>query len=93
MPFYEYAPIKTCLGTCGGRFSVLQKLSDPEINSCNECAAPCKKLISAPAVQTGSAHRMSQSHLEKHGFTQYKRSEKGVYEKTAGLGPDKITEK
>ncbi len=71
----------------------MQKLSDSELLKCIECAAPCKKLISAPAIQTGSAHRMSQSHLEKNGFTQYKRSEKGVYEKTAGFGPEKIIDK
>ena len=27
-----------------------------------------------------------------HGFTQYKRAGKGVYEKTAGKGPDIITD-
>lgn len=45
------------------------------------------RVISAPQVISGQAHRTSESHAGKHGFTQYKRAGKGVYEKTVGKGP------
>ena len=47
--------------------------------------------LSAPQVVSGQSHRTSESHVGKHGFTQYKRAGKGVYEKTAGKGPDYIS--
>ncbi|WP_440225826.1 hypothetical protein ACQQ2N_18770 [Dokdonella sp. MW10] len=39
----------------------------------------------------GGAHRLKEGHVAKHGYTQYRRAGKGVYEKTAGKGPDIIT--
>jgi hypothetical protein len=44
-------------------------------------------VISAATVVSGQAHRLSESHAAKNGFTQYRRAGKGVYEKTAGKGP------
>lgn len=45
MPVYEYE-----CGTCGGRFEVLQKFSDPEVSVCKLCnASPVKKLLSPTA--------------------------------------------
>jgi len=39
----------------------------------------------------GMAHLSNPNHIEKHGFTQYRKVGKGVYEKTAGKGPDYIS--
>ncbi len=40
-----------------------------------------------PSVATGGAHVLKEDHFSKRGFTQYKRAGNGVYEKTAGKGP------
>lgn len=95
MPFYEYAPIEsqTCRGDCGGRFSAMQKMADQHFTHCPECGIEVIRLISAPAVQSPNSHRTSEAHAAKHGFTQYRKVEKGVYEKTAGKGPDKLVDK
>ena len=46
MPIYEYECNK-----CGHRFEVIQRHSDPLIESCGECQGPVRKLISSPAFQ------------------------------------------
>ncbi|HZC82355.1 MAG TPA: FmdB family zinc ribbon protein [Nitrospiraceae bacterium] len=44
MPVYEYG----C--EAGHRFEVTQKFSDPPITTCQTCAQPVTKLISAPTI-------------------------------------------
>ena len=88
MPFYEYihAEGPGC-EHCRARFTVLQRLSEPTLETCPECGSPVRRLISPPTVVSGKAHQLKESNIEKHGFTQYKKIGKGVYEKTAGKGP------
>src|SRR5436309_15027212 len=44
MPLYEYG----C--EAGHRFEVKQKVSDPPLTTCQVCALPVSRLISAPAI-------------------------------------------
>jgi len=45
MPVYEYE-----CGSCGGRFEVMQKFSDPEMTTCRLCgASPVRKVLSPTA--------------------------------------------
>jgi putative FmdB family regulatory protein len=41
MPIYEYKCEK-----CGRKFDVFQKITDPEVKTCNFCNGPVKKLVS-----------------------------------------------
>ena len=92
MPIYEYRPSgpKTC-PFCAGGFEILRKLQDPPLEECPECGAPVERCLSAPNLGT-SGPSLDKSNLEKHGFTQYRKVEKGRYEKTAGKGPDFISD-
>jgi len=91
MPIYVYRPIsKNQCEHCEGGFDHLQKLDDEPLAGCPECAAPVEKLITA-ANLASSAPSLKEDNIEQHGFTQYRKVEKGVYEKTAGKGPDLIT--
>lgn len=91
MPIYEYRN-STDAGCehCRDGFSRLQKLADAPLTACPVCGAPVRRVISAPAVVSGKGHMLKESSIEKAGFTQYKKIGKGVYEKTAGKGPDVI---
>jgi len=51
-----------------------------------------RRKISRPNLAS-QAPSLSDENVEKHGFTKFKKVEKGVYEKTAGKGPDFITDK
>lgn len=46
MPIYEYQ-----CQSCGERHEVLQRMSDPPLETCEDCGGPVRKLISAPAFQ------------------------------------------
>jgi putative FmdB family regulatory protein len=46
MPLYEYQ-----CDACGHRFEVIQKFSDPLIETCPKCGSPVRKLMSSPAIQ------------------------------------------
>jgi putative FmdB family regulatory protein len=87
MPIYQYVSNETGCKHCRDGLELLQRLSDAALAACPECGGGVHRVISAPQVVSGQAHRTSESHAGKHGFTQYKRAGKGVYEKTVGKGP------
>jgi putative FmdB family regulatory protein len=90
MPTYSYvAEGERACAHCAQPFDVRQRIDDDRLRQCPECGAPVRRVISAPALTTGTAN-LSESNLEKHGFTQYRKREKGVYEKTTGRGPKVI---
>ena len=93
MPIYEYAAVDKGCACCESRFELLQKLRDQPLTQCPECGAAVVRVISAPSVAVGGAHLLKESHAEKHGFTQYRRAGKGIYEKTIGKGPKFISDK
>jgi len=91
MPIYEYqASSEKHCDYCGNGFELLRKISEVELERCPKCNAPVERKISAPNIG-GSGPSLETSNIEKHGFTQYKRAGKGVYEKTAGKGPNVIS--
>lgn len=46
MPLYEYE-----CDSCGHRFEVIQKYSDPHVEVCPNCGGHVQKLLSSPAIQ------------------------------------------
>ncbi len=46
MPLYEYECER-----CGARFEIIQRFSDPPVETCRSCGGPVHKLISPPAIQ------------------------------------------
>ncbi|MGH8042605.1 MAG: FmdB family zinc ribbon protein [Rudaea sp.] len=93
MPIYEYAAVTRGCVHCEAHFDVLQKLADAPLTHCPQCGAAVRRVISAPNVASGNARVLSEDHAAKRGFTQYRRSEKGVYEKAYGKGPRYISDK
>jgi len=93
MPIYEYqaAGGDSC-DNCATGFDAMQKLSDEPLKFCLECHNPVRRKISRPNLAS-PAPSLSKENIEKHGFTQFRKVEKGVYEKTAGKGPEFITDK
>ena len=93
MPIYEYQTVgKDCCDYCVTTFDVMQKLADEPLKFCPQCHNPVRRKISRPHL-TSPAPSLSQENIGKHGFTQFRKVEKGVYEKTAGEGPDFISDK
>jgi putative FmdB family regulatory protein len=46
MPLYEYE-----CDACHHRFEVIQKYSDPPVETCPKCGSAVQKLLSSPAIQ------------------------------------------
>lgn len=91
MPIYCYAPTDTGCAHCRDGIEQLQRLSDPPLATCPACGATLRRVLSAASVVSGQAHVLKESHAARHGFTQYRRAGKGIYEKTAGKGPAYIS--
>lgn len=93
MPIYAYrASGEQACDYCRGGFEKIQRLGDDPIQSCPECSVRVVKVIAAANLAPAKVS-LGRNELEKHGFTQYRKLEKGVYEKTAGKGPTVISDK
>jgi len=46
MPLHEYECER-----CEHRFEVIQKFSDPPVETCPKCGGPVRKLMASPAIQ------------------------------------------
>ncbi len=46
MPLYEYQ-----CESCGARFEVIQRFTDPVVGTCKKCGGTVRRLLSAPAIQ------------------------------------------
>jgi len=93
MPIYVYRPTtgKRC-DFCENGFDQLQKVDEPALKTCPECGNPVAKAVTAPNLASQSPS-LTEKNLGEHGFTKYRKLEKGVYEKTVGPGPDVISDK
>ena len=93
MPIYVYKPVDTSeCDHCEHGFEKLQKIADDPLSNCPECLIPVKRVITAANIASTSPS-LDESNISKHGFTQYRKLEKGVYEKTTGKGPAIISDK
>jgi len=91
MPIYEYrATAASDCNFCRDGFEMMRKINDAELDKCPVCGISVTQIISAPNLAK-SGPALDTQNIEKHGFTQYRKSGKGVYEKTAGKGPNVIS--
>ena len=86
MPVYEYEPDdRDCL-MCEGRVSVIQGVNEEHLKYCPWCGLDVKRVISRASFKVGTQSTPEQAAAK--GFTTFKKSEKGVWEKLAGEGAD-----
>lgn len=91
MPIYEYKSRQASeCPHCINGFERLQKQGEADLEECPVCGASVRRMMSAPNLAKSSPS-LAPKNLEQHGFTQYRKSGKGTYEKTAGTGPRTIT--
>ncbi len=90
MPTYRYAIVNPD-GSDGDAFEVFQRLSDPPLQRHPESGLPVRRVPVAPQFQTATEKsKLSDKNLDRLGFAKYQRSDKGVYERKAGKGPDTL---
>lgn len=93
MPIFDYRCADEAQGCehCRPGFEHMERLNAEPLATCPKCGAPVRKLIGAPALAIGGAHLQKEKRIGDAGFTQYRKIGKGVYEKTAGKGPNVIS--
>lgn len=92
MPLYKYEHTATCGENCTPMFEILQSHSDPALDTCPTCGQPVRRSFQLRVASIKSERdQLSPKNLAKHGFTQYKKSGDGFYEKTCGDGPQVIS--
>ena len=94
MPTYVYRIINED-GSEGETFEVFQKMSDPPLTEHPETGEPVRRVIQAPNIagkwsEAGTKKMLSDSNLDRLGFTKYQKMGQGQYEKRAGAGPQSI---
>ncbi len=81
MPIREYAavdPDKSC-PHCAKGFEEVETIETPALDACPECGHKIIRQLSAPSV--GGSQSGLHDRAKNAGFTTYKKSSKGEYEK------------
>ncbi len=91
MPTYVYQVIEDD-GSEGEVFEVVQRMSEPALETHPETGKPVRRLIQAPNIagkwsESGTKAMLSDKNLDRMGFTKYQKMGDGKYEKRAGTGP------
>ncbi|CAN5356889.1 hypothetical protein BH11ARM1_BH11ARM1_08920 [soil metagenome] len=71
---------------CNGRVEVLQGINDDPFQYCPHCGMDVRRVISRATIKMAGS--IPEDKASKKGYVTYRRAEKGVWEKTAGEGPD-----
>lgn len=88
MPIYEYEKCDGDCEICPGRFDALQGINDDPLAYCPTCGLSVKRVVSAMRFAIDQSTNYDKA--AKQGFSTYKKSEYGVWEKVAGEGVDAI---
>jgi len=88
VPIYEYEPVDWDCMICKGRFEALQRVDEDPLTVCPTCGIDCRRVVSQIQVRTRKHH--GADHAGQKGFTTYKKTQKGVWEKVGGEGVDAI---
>ena len=88
MPVYEYEHVFDECEMCGQRFAVVQSLDEPNLEYCPCCGLEVKRVVSQVSSLKGRPFKASEA--AKKGFTTWKKSGEGEWEKIDGPGVDAI---
>jgi putative FmdB family regulatory protein len=86
MPIYEYEPDDRDCFICENKLEILQGINDDALKLCPYCGMGICKRVSRAGFKVTKYH--GAEHAGQKGFTTYKRSEYGVWEKIGGEGAD-----
>lgn len=96
MPIYVYEIVQAD-GSPGPTFEYAQRISDPPLSEHPDTGEPVQRVIQAPFIggnwSESAMHKNTNDNkkLGEMGFTKYVKAGDGVYEKTAGKGPQVIS--
>ena len=92
MPTYVYRVVRPAGAAgeateSGDTFEVFQRMSDPPLTRHPETGEPVERVICAPQIARGA---QGNAEIASAGFTKYKKTSDGKYERQAGTGGPKL---
>ncbi|HMN97390.1 MAG TPA: hypothetical protein PKC43_13230 [Phycisphaerales bacterium] len=95
MPTYVYVTVNDD-GSDGSPFEAVQRMSDPPLTRHPESGKPVRRVPVAPNIGGGwsdasTKAKLSDSNLDRLGFSKYVNAGDGRFEKSAGAGPDRLS--
>jgi putative FmdB family regulatory protein len=91
VPIYEYEPDNRHCFMCDQRVEVMQGANEEPLQFCPHCGLEVKRIISQASFSMRSGVDVDKA--GERGFTTWKKSGKGVWERVAGEGGPEIIEK
>src|SRR5690349_12551284 len=73
---------------CPGRFEALQAIDEEPLKNCPGCGLPCRRVVSSVSIKIKK--HVDPERAAQRGFTTWKRTKVGEWEKVAGPGVDAI---
>lgn len=89
MPIYEYEHTAAKGPDCKDPIETMQSISEEPLKACPDCGNPVRRIVS----QTSFAFPidLNPDKTAKQGFTTYRKTGKGTYEKAGGEGPNTLS--
>lgn len=89
MPIYAYEILNDKGEPTGEQFEIVQSMKDKPLKKHPQTGAPVRRAITLPAIagkwsDIKGKSALSNSNLERLGFTKYERKGKGYMERVAG---------
>lgn len=88
MPVYEYEHQYDECELCDFRFAVIQAVTEDPLEFCPSCGLGVRRVVSAVSVV--NTRDFNAGRAAEKGFTTWKRSGAGEWEKVAGEGVDAL---
>lgn len=88
MPIYEYEHVYDESEMCDHRFAVVQSVTEDDLQYCPFCGLEVKRVVSQVAIVKSVSFDADKA--AKKGFSTWKRTAEGEWEKIAGVGADMI---
>jgi putative FmdB family regulatory protein len=81
MPLHRYAPLKSPCKLCGDGFEHRQTASEPALTACPTCGQAVSRTVLEPVNTPKVTAPISISTAKQSGFTVFKRTSGGEYER------------
>jgi predicted nucleic acid-binding Zn ribbon protein len=73
---------------CTGRVAVIQAINDPALDFCPDCGMQVRRILSSVSFRVSGVSKLGKA--GERGFTTWKKSGAGTWEKVSGPGANVI---
>lgn len=92
MPIYVYQAedVSSSCEFCAAGFEFMPRSSDVTLERCPKCRAAVHRVLSAVSIGSSEKGLLDDGNVAKAGFSIYRKSDEGTYERTSGSQGPKV---